>query len=189
MAESDQQPSEELLSAALRELARSSPHSASDATRARVTQQFHRHRSRQKATRIVGIAVVAVVVIGGTLGVRTLFIHNHRLLQGTAPMSIAPPDVAVKAPDRGVSQQVRGGKNIKGTLHPTASEMQASFLALPSYALATPGEDLRVVRVEMPLSSLRMLGARVNDEFATGTVVADLLVGPDGTPYAFRLVT
>ena len=63
------------------------------------------------------------------------------------------------------------------------------FLALPSFAFVAPEEDLRIVRVQMPVSSLRLLGARVNDELITHDVVADLLVGADGTPYAFRLVS
>jgi hypothetical protein len=66
--------------------------------------------------------------------------------------------------------------------------MQEMFVALPSFAFSKPDEDLRVIRVEMPVSSLRLLGARVNDELVTRRIVADLLVGADGTPYAFRLV-
>ena len=69
---------------------------------------------------------------------------------------------------------------------PDTEEM---FLALPSFAFVQPEEDLRVIRVEIPVSSLRLLGARVNDELITQRVVADLLVGADGTPYAFRLVS
>jgi hypothetical protein len=64
-----------------------------------------------------------------------------------------------------------------------------SFIALPSFAFVTPGEDLRAIRVEMPASSLRLLGAQVDEEISTHRVVADLLVGADGTPYAFRLVS
>jgi hypothetical protein len=40
----------------------------------------------------------------------------------------------------------------------------------------------------MPVSSLRLLGARVNDELSTQQIVADILVGMDGTPYAFRII-
>ena len=43
--------------------------------------------------------------------------------------------------------------------------------------------------VWMPVSSLRLLGARVNDELITQQIVADLLVGADDTPYAFRIIS
>jgi len=41
----------------------------------------------------------------------------------------------------------------------------------------------------MPVSALRLLGARVNDELSTQLIVADILVGADGTPYAFRIIS
>jgi hypothetical protein len=41
----------------------------------------------------------------------------------------------------------------------------------------------------MPVSSLRLLGARVNDELSSQQIVADILVGTDGTPYAFRIIS
>ena len=70
----------------------------------------------------------------------------------------------------------------------SGKEQMQPFIALPWFAFKTADEELRVVRVEMPVSSLRQLGVRVNDELITRRVVAELLVGPDGTPYAFRLL-
>jgi hypothetical protein len=68
------------------------------------------------------------------------------------------------------------------------SAIQGLFVALPSFALCAPDEELRVIRVNMPISSLRLLGASVDEEAMTGRVTTDLLIGSDGTPYAVRLV-
>jgi hypothetical protein len=65
----------------------------------------------------------------------------------------------------------------------------ATFVALPAFALSRPDEELRIMRVEMPVSTLRLLGARVNEELSTQKIVADVLVGADGTPYAFRIIS
>jgi hypothetical protein len=65
---------------------------------------------------------------------------------------------------------------------------QGVFVALPSFAFCAPDEELRVIRVNMPTSSLRLLGAPIDEDLATRRVTTDLLIGSDGTPYAVRLV-
>ena len=50
------------------------------------------------------------------------------------------------------------------------------------------GDELRVVRLEMPGEDLRLVGAPVMEKLAGRHVTADFVVGHDGTPYAFRLV-
>lgn len=71
----------------------------------------------------------------------------------------------------------------------TNSAAEELFVALPSFAFRAQDEQLRVIRVSMPVSSLRLLGAPVNDEPMTRRLTTvDLLIGSDGTPYAVRLV-
>jgi hypothetical protein len=72
--------------------------------------------------------------------------------------------------------------------HAFGDAESSRFVALPSFALSRPDEELRTLRVEMPTSSLRLLGVRVNDDLNTQQIVADILVGTDGTPYAFRII-
>ena len=182
------------LSSALRDLARSSPRSASEATRAALAGEFHRHHLRRKATRMSAIVAIAVIVFGGWLGLHTLLRHQPPVeqVEVSAPSPGSQPNTGMQALDRREPQPGQSAKAHERISHPAISEEEASqqlFVALPSFAFATPGEDLRLIRVEMPLSSLRLLGARVNDELIIKTVVADLLVGSDGTPYAFRLIT
>jgi hypothetical protein len=66
--------------------------------------------------------------------------------------------------------------------------IEGLFVALPSFAFCAPDEELRVIRVNMPTSSLRLLGAPIDEESITRRVTTDLLIGSDGTPYAVRLV-
>lgn len=182
--------SEQLLSSALSGLARSSPHSASETTRATLAREFQRHHRRRRAIRATALLAIMLTVFGGVLGVRTLLKVHVERVEVSAPAS--GPKVELQTQDPHELTQSRSSKAHGRSSHPMTSaktsEREPSFLALPAFALAMPDEELRLVRVEMPLSSLRMLGARVNDEYITRTVVADLLVGPDGTPYAFRLV-
>jgi hypothetical protein len=71
----------------------------------------------------------------------------------------------------------------------TNSAAEELFVALPSFVFRAQDEQLRVIRVNMPVSSLRLLGAPVNEEPMTrGLTTVDLLIGSDGTPYAVRLV-
>lgn len=191
MSETDrfESRSNRLLSSALSDLARSSPHSASETTRKSLAREFQRYHRRRRAIRVTALLAIALVVFGGLLGLHNLRrnkVHVARV-DMPAPTSGSLSKADAPAQDRRELPQSKSAKAHGRGAH-SMSEKEPSFLALPAFALAMPDEDLRLVRVEMPLSSLRLLGARVNDEFITKTVVADLLVGPDGTPYAFRLV-
>lgn len=65
---------------------------------------------------------------------------------------------------------------------------QGLFVELPSFAFCSPNEELHVIRVNMPVSSLRLLGAPIDEDSMNRRVTTDLLIGSDGTPYAVRLV-
>jgi hypothetical protein len=62
------------------------------------------------------------------------------------------------------------------------------FLALPSYDPNMPTDGLRIIRLEARGSDIRLTGAPVSEELAERRVVADFVVGHDGTPYAVRFV-
>lgn len=182
--------SEERLSSALHDLASASPQAASETTRATLLREFQSQHRRRTTIRVGVLLAVAVTVFGSWLGINSRHRDNGRVERiasvsnSTLPSKVDPP-----AQDRHELPQSPTAKVHKKSSHSSKSEKEPSFVALPAFALVMPDEDLRTVRVEMPLSSLRLLGARVSDEYITRTVVADLLVGPDGTPYAFRLIT
>lgn len=132
------------------------------------------------AVRWLAIAAAILIVASGLAW--RLFTTEHRIPTNAVTGNTHNPAETgnVSAMDRPIGQPLAESSLLSDG---------KPFLALPAFAFVTPEEDLRVIRVEMPVSSLRLLGARVNDELVTQRIVADLLVGADGTPYAFRLVS
>jgi hypothetical protein len=165
MSTSDNNPSrsDALLSAKLRDLGRSSPMAASPEVEGLLVNAFRRHRRRRKVLRMVPIFALLVVIVGAALWrwSGSDYRPTAKQMKLTSPGPVAQP----------------------------ANSVSEAFVPLPSFAFSKSNEDLRIIRVEMPVSSLRLLGARVNDDLITQRVVADLLIGVDGTPYAFRLIS
>ena len=172
MANTEQNPrsGDELLSAGLRRLARSSPQAASPHVETVLVQAFHRRHRRRRTIRFALAVAACLAMVSGFLLWRLVprnpserFASNQRIGQ----RSFTEPTAA---------------------RHIFGDAGASTFVALPAFALSRPDEELRILRVEMPVSSLRLLGARVNDELSSQQIVADILVGPDGTPYAFRII-
>ena len=171
MANTHQNPhsSEELLSESLRRLARSGPQAASPELERVLVQSFQRRRRRRRTLRFALAVTVCLAIVSGLLW--RLVPRNPRERSGS---------------NQRIGQQSSNEPMLK--IHNFGAADAASFVALPSFALSRPDEELRILRVEMPVSALRLLGARVNDELSTQQIVADILVGADGTPYAFRII-
>jgi hypothetical protein len=66
-------------------------------------------------------------------------------------------------------------------------ETDASFYPLPEAEALPAVENAMVVRVQLPVSSLRLMGVPVSEERADASVQADLLLGQDGLARAVRL--
>ena len=162
MPHSDNNPSrsDDLLSAKLRHLGRLSPTAASPEIEGLLVNAFQRHHRRRKVLQMATIVAVIALIAGGSLWLWP----DHR----------QPAKQFVVATPRPASQ---------------ANSVNEAFVPLPAFAFSNRHEDFRIIRVEIPVASLRLLGARVNDDLITQRVVADLLVGVDGTPYAFRLIS
>lgn len=163
--------SEELLAEGLRRLARLSPQGASPDLE-RVLLQSLRRRHQRRTTLRFAFALAVCLAIASALSWWRLAPRN-------------PGDRTVS--NHRINQQI-STSSASGKQSPNNADA-ASFVALPSFALSRPDEELRIVRVEMPVSMLRLLGARVNEELSTQKIVADVLVGADGTPYAFRIIS
>lgn len=197
MADEDREGlhSDESLSAALEKLGRSAPRSAPPELGAGLARAFRRHHLRRRITRMGALLAALIAVFGGSLWLRTGPEHTKAAKQASAwainsTRPAALPNAAATEPrhnSQAVSRrQTAVASTPKSKRHDPDRDL---FVALPSFALETSLEDLRVVRVNMPASSLRLLGAYVNDELIPSRVTADLLVGTDGTPYAFRLIS
>jgi hypothetical protein len=63
-----------------------------------------------------------------------------------------------------------------------------NYVPLPIALDAPPAEDEAVVRVSVTPATLASYGLRINETPATGSVIADFVVGEDGMPRAVRLV-
>lgn len=173
MANSQQNPrsSEELLSESLRRLGRSSPQAASPELERVLLQSFHRRYRRRRTLRFALAAAICLVIVSGLLWWR---LATWKPLERSASSH--------RIDQQSSSRQSAESYNL-------GDADAATFVALPSFALSRPDEELRILRVEMPVSALRMLGARVNEELSTQQITADILVGADGTPYAFRIIS
>jgi hypothetical protein len=71
---------------------------------------------------------------------------------------------------------------------PVAEEETDGFYPLPEAEALPAVENAMVVRVQLPVSSLQLMGVPVNEESADLSVQADLLLGQDGLARAVRLV-
>jgi hypothetical protein len=67
-------------------------------------------------------------------------------------------------------------------------ESDASFYPLPEAEALPAVENAMVVRVQLPVSSLQLMGVPVSEERADASVQADLLLGQDGLARGVRLV-
>jgi hypothetical protein len=190
--------SEAMLSAALHELSRSAPQSAPSELGHALAAKFHRHHLRRRIVRRTAALTAALAVCAGLLWLRPGSAvgrdakHVSTQIPDSRPQTVLMKDAT--ATPRPRERQITPGvvprtHRVLRAGTKANSPVNDPFVALPLFAFRAPQEELRIVRIEMPVSSLRLLGAHVNDEMITRRVTADLLVGPDGTPYAFRLVT
>lgn len=78
------------------------------------------------------------------------------------------------------------------TLNPVAQsaaeDVDTDFYPLPEADGLPPVETATVVRVQMPLASLQLMGVAVNDAGSGDSVQADILLGQDGLARGVRLV-
>ena len=69
-----------------------------------------------------------------------------------------------------------------------ADETTAGFYPLPDADALPPVESAMVVRVQMPMTSLELIGFPINEERAAERVEAEVLLGQDGLARGVRLV-
>ncbi len=62
---------------------------------------------------------------------------------------------------------------------PVLADEAAGFYPLPEADALPPVENALVVRVQLPMSSLRLIGLTINEERATEGIEADVLLGQD----------
>jgi hypothetical protein len=189
---------DERLSQGLRELAARAPQAAPPELGNALQQAFRRHHRRRRWSRR-GTALAVCLL----LCLAFLLVGKHE-----QPVPVAKPaprenfpvrspgtakpgekdQMVLAAPSpRRKNPRLAGGK--RALSQGLDSGLANSFVALPSFDPSLPLDPSQMVRLVLPGSALRLVGYPVNEELAGRRVVTDVLLAPDGTPYALRLVS
>ena len=179
--------SDERLSSALRELAACSRQHASPEVGVQLKDAFRRHHMRRRNIRRARIAVIAVCFAV----LATIPFFRKTVLKSasheTAAIHTIPPQEVIFPTEFSASSNTRPVPR-KSFMRPERPTLSDAFVALPSFDVIPAGDELRVIRLEMPGEDLTLVGAWVPEGIARRRVTADFVVGHDGTPYAVRLV-
>ena len=185
------EPAEALLSSALRRLARSGERSAPPELRMALATAFrHQHRWRRRARIAVAGAIAASLLLVALLLLSFRPQRSHNAQKPAVPLEqqVVSEQPAPKSALPQKTQRyavVRGDKQLASFEQNSAAN---AFIPLPAFDSAASTTDVRVVRMEVTGSDLMMVGAPVSGDLADNRVLADFVVGSDGTPYAVRLV-
>jgi hypothetical protein len=80
----------------------------------------------------------------------------------------------------------------KAAIQPAAyergAEVAINFYPLPDADELPPMESATIVRVQLPMSSLRLMGLPVSEDRAAEFIQADMLLGQDGLARGVRFV-
>jgi hypothetical protein len=144
----------------LRALAMDGPQDAPDRVEWQLRAEFRKRSRRRRARLWTSFAGVAAIAAGIALfaWVRETPKPAETRMLATAP-AVAEDEVA-----------------------------DASFYPLPEAEALPAVENAMVIRVQLPVSSLRLMGFPVDEEGADSAVQAELLLGQDGLARGVRLV-
>ena len=150
---------------------------------------FRRHHARRRLLRQVRVAALAGCFVLAAL----LLMRMRPQPSKAANVGMPSPEISNKVPEKTVAPPVaaapkRPAAKRVSTEAKTPPPAAREFVALPAYDPGIPMDELRVVRVQLPASALWQMGAPLNSDTANRRMLADFVVGQDGTPYAVRLV-
>jgi hypothetical protein len=191
-------PTEDGLAKLMRALADTSPQGAPPELYVRLSEQFQRHhrRVRRKRAIIVGGLVASLLIAA----VWRAFPHaEHSVSVATNPPNVIrhpltgtlkQPNVRPKNPKVALQRPVKPRLKITRARSIPSPRIIADrdFIALPSYDPAIPIDQVRIVHLETTGSALQLVGYPVDGEFLQRRVLADVLVGQDGQPFAIRII-
>ncbi len=143
----------------LRALAADGPQDAPDRVERRLRAEFRIHSRRLRVRFWASVAGVSAIAAGLAL---FGWVHVAEKPSAVAPHAVAEPVAAEE-------------------------EADGSFYPLPEAEALPAVENAMVVRVQLPVSSLRMMGVPVDEERADAAVQAELLLGQDGLARGVRL--
>lgn len=173
---------EQELTTALRALAESSAGEAPPELEARLTAAFRRESQKRKLFR--WIPVIAATAAAAAVLTTLVRVPSAPPPPTAITYQIAPPEItvatAVAAPPR--------RRAIKRPRPAPLNEIATAFFTLPEARDLPPAEAATVVRVQLPRSTMRLVGLPVNEERADERIRADMVLGQDGIARAIRFV-
>jgi hypothetical protein len=180
------------LTEALRSMAAASATSAPPEIGDALAQAFRRHHARRRMVRRsawLAALAMAIALPAIFLAFRKQPVESPgQTVTATAPNPpSAAPRAEVPPPATAKTSRLRGQKR-QVTQRRSAIARRDDFVPLPAYDLRTQTEDLRIVRLRLNGRALRLVGAPVSAAIDDRAVLADFVVGQDGTPYAVRLL-
>lgn len=183
--------SEARLTKALRSMAAASARSAPPEIGDALAQAFRRHHARRRLVRRATMTAATLIIMLPAV----LLVSRKHAVENPAP-TVPVPGMAqniVAAPTTSVFPATATTSPSHKRRRPAAQRVgtlahRDEFLPLPSYDLRTQTEDLRIVRLRLNGRSLRLMGAPISAEIDDRAVLADFVIGQDGTPYAVRLL-
>lgn len=183
-------PQRHTLSESLRELAANSPQ-ASPELGVRLRQAFARHhaqrRLRKRAVFAVSLAACLAIAVAWLRTVKQT--QDVRKPGPPAQVAKAPvPQPEISAPVKPRMRAKQRSKTRGHSVEAAPAITAGDFIALPSFDPAVPVGESRMVRMDLPGSALQLIGYPVDGQLLDRRIVADVLVGEDGLPYAVRLV-
>lgn len=181
-------PSEALLSAALHRLATGSEQNAPADVGSRLAQEFRRHHLRRRHARTaLVVSLVASLALAGAL-----LLSLKPVKQNAPTVAHEPAPVDVPSPGPGTQNataQTEASQTGRKAARSTTSRTSVNdFVALDTYDPALAPSEFQIVRLELTGADLRLVGAPVTEDLSDRRLLADIVVGNDGTPYAGRLV-
>ena len=177
---------------ALRAMAADGPREAPARVEERLVGELRRRSRARRRNLLVAVGTGAIAA-----GIAVL------LWMRPAPAGPAPtlakfdvpviPTAVTQAPlqtQQGQTQQAQVQRKAASVRlpHQRRSEVALNFYRLPDTDELPPMESATIVRVQLPMSSLRLMGLPVNEDRAAEPVQADMLLGQDGLARGVRFV-
>src|SRR5262245_54028591 len=176
------------ISDSLKYLAEAAPQEAPRRVGANLQAAFRRHHIVRKRMRTVMFTGLAA-----SLMISVVLLKNSRLgpspagrdsIASTSPKPTAQGSATSEvSPLPGSNALPQPTQSHKGSRASGAGR----FVLMPGVDPDTPTGSLIVVRVELPTSSLSLVGLPSSGDGNSDRVLADVLLDQDGTPYAIRM--
>jgi hypothetical protein len=164
----------------LRGLAADGPREAPAWIEERLVGELRRQSRMRRRNRWLGLGAAAIAaVLAITLWVRTAPAvpapSMARLGTPVTVKTVEPPQTAPKP-------------SAQPAVYERGAEVAINFYPLPDADDLPPIESATIVRVQLPMSSLRLMGLPVSDDRAAESIQADMLLGQDGLARGVRFV-